>query len=249
MEKERSFGHDLEVNATHELVKAQIHIWNHLFSFINSMSLKCAIQLGIPDIIHSHGKPMTLSQLIASLPIHQSKTTPNSQVYRLMRILVNSGFFALQEVVVDTDELREGYVLTNSSKLLLRDNPLSAAPFVLAVLDPVMIQPWHSLTTWLQSEDPTPFFTTHGMEFWAYSENDPRLGRLFNDSMASDSRLVTSVVFDKCKSVFEGLESLVDLAGGTGTMAMAIARMLFLILSALCLIYLMSLPIRREVKT
>ncbi|GMN39005.1 hypothetical protein TIFTF001_008227 [Ficus carica] len=226
MEKVRSFGHDLDVNATdHELVKAQTHVWNHLFSFINSMSLKCAIQLGIPDIIHSHGKPMTLSQLIASLPIHQSKTTPNSQVYRLMRILVNSGFFALQEVVVDceTDLLEEGYVLTNSSKLLLRDNPLSVTPFFLAMLDPIMTKPWHSISTWLQSDDPTPFAATHGMEFWDYNEYDPRLGGMFNDAMASDARLVMSVVIDKCKSVFEGLESLVDLAGGTGTVAKAIA--------------------------
>ncbi|EXB67902.1 8-hydroxyquercetin 8-O-methyltransferase [Morus notabilis] len=145
------------------------------------MSLKCAIQLGIPDAIYSHGKPMTLSQLISAFPIHQNKKPDSHLIYRLMRILVNSGFFALQEVVVGkTDLLEEGYVLTNASKLLLRDNPLSVTPFLL-------------------------------------------LGNLFNEAMASDARLVTSVVIDKCKSVFEGLESLVDLAGGTGTVAKAIA--------------------------
>ncbi|KAM3326575.1 hypothetical protein P3S67_001701 [Capsicum chacoense] len=48
---------------TREVLAAQAHIWNHTFNFINSMSLKCAIQFGIPDIIHSHGRPMTLSDL------------------------------------------------------------------------------------------------------------------------------------------------------------------------------------------
>jgi hypothetical protein len=37
-----------------ELLHAQAHIWNHVFNFINSMSLKSAIELGIPDVIHDH---------------------------------------------------------------------------------------------------------------------------------------------------------------------------------------------------
>ncbi|CAJ1978868.1 unnamed protein product [Sphenostylis stenocarpa] len=41
--------------------------------------------------------------------------------------------------------------------------------------------------------------------------------------MATDSRLV-SMVIEKCKSVFEGLESLVDVGGGTGTMVKVIAE-------------------------
>ncbi|GMI70066.1 hypothetical protein like AT4G35150 [Hibiscus trionum] len=41
--------------------------------------------------------------------------------------------------------------------------------------------------------------------------------------MASDARLVSSVLIDKCKGSFEGLDSLVDVGGGTGTLAKAIA--------------------------
>jgi trans-resveratrol di-O-methyltransferase len=77
------------------LLDAQAHIWNHIFNFINSMSLKCAIELGIPDIIHNHGKPMTLSELTAALPIHPTKA---SSIYRLMRILNHSNFFALRKI-------------------------------------------------------------------------------------------------------------------------------------------------------
>uniref|UniRef100_M1DBX9 O-methyltransferase 3 n=1 Tax=Solanum tuberosum TaxID=4113 RepID=M1DBX9_SOLTU len=41
--------------------------------------------------------------------------------------------------------------------------------------------------------------------------------------MASDSRLVVSVVIENCKAVFEGLKSLVDVGGGIGIVAKVIA--------------------------
>ncbi|GLT90680.1 hypothetical protein SLE2022_086030 [Rubroshorea leprosula] len=56
-----------------ELLPTQVHAWNHILNFINSMSLKCAIDLGIPDVIHSHGYPMTVSELIAMLQINAKK--------------------------------------------------------------------------------------------------------------------------------------------------------------------------------
>ena len=42
------------------LLEAQSHLWSHTFRFINSMALKCAVELGIPDIIHKHNKPCLL---------------------------------------------------------------------------------------------------------------------------------------------------------------------------------------------
>ena len=62
------------------------------------------------------------------------------------------------------------------------------------------------------------------MTFWDYSNQEPTYANLFNDAMANDTRLVTSVVIKERKGVFEGLESLVDVGGGTGTMAKAIVN-------------------------
>ena len=112
-----------------ELLQVQAHIWNHIFNFINSISLKCTIQLGIPDIIHKHGKPMTLDELTNALPIGNAKAP---FVYRLMRILMRSGFFIEAKISQHDDE--EGYMLTTSSKLLLKDEPFS--------LTPCLILPW-----------------------------------------------------------------------------------------------------------
>ncbi|KAG8480942.1 hypothetical protein CXB51_025617 [Gossypium anomalum] len=135
-----------------ELVQAHAHVWNHVF-ISSSMSLKCAIDLGIPDVIQNHGKPMTITELVAALP------------------------------------------MLNSTKA------------------------W----AWFQNDDRTPFETAHGKNLWDYCSQDPQLNDLFNESQACDSRLITSFLVDKCKGVFEGLNSLVDVGGGIGIVAKAIA--------------------------
>ncbi|KAJ9170882.1 hypothetical protein P3X46_018946 [Hevea brasiliensis] len=203
-----------------ELLEAQSLIWNHIFNFINSMSLKCAIQLGIPDAIRNHGKPITLSELIAALTrLHPAKA---NCIPRLMRILVHSGFFARAKISQNDEE--EGFVLTNASQLLLKDHPLSVSPFLLAMLDPCLTRPWHYVSTWFLNDDPTPFATANERTIWEYAAHEPNFNNLFNEAMASDARLVMNVLINECKGVFEGLKSLVDVGGGTGTVAKAIAK-------------------------
>nr|QAX90929.1 caffeic acid O-methyltransferase [Catalpa bungei]QAX90952.1 caffeic acid O-methyltransferase [Catalpa bungei] len=206
--------------STEQLLEAQAHVWNHIFNFINSMSLKCAIELGIPNIIHKHGKPVTLSELVNALPICKSKS---QYIYRLMRVLLNSNFF-IKVNISNEDEDEERYWLTPSSHLLLKDASLTVAPFVLLVLDPVLTKPWHYLSEWLADDHHlSPFKMTHGMMFWEYAQHEPRLNNLFNEAMCSDTRLVTRVLKNyKTKQVFEGIKSLVDVGGGIGTMAKAI---------------------------
>uniref|UniRef100_A0A5B7BY72 Putative trans-resveratrol di-O-methyltransferase n=1 Tax=Davidia involucrata TaxID=16924 RepID=A0A5B7BY72_DAVIN len=202
-----------------ELLQAQAHIWNQTFNFINSASLKCAVELGIPDVIHNYGKPMTLPELVTALPINPSKARC---IYRLMRVLVHSGFFAQQKS--GGQEQEGGYLLTPTSQLLLKDEPLNARAFLLVLLDPIMTKPWHFMSDWFQNDDPNAFSTAHGRSFWDYNAQEPRLGNFFNEAMASDSRLVTNVLIKESKEVFKGLTSLVDVGGGTGTMARAIAK-------------------------
>ncbi|KAG8373810.1 hypothetical protein BUALT_Bualt11G0063800 [Buddleja alternifolia] len=195
------------IQSTSELLDAQALVWNHIYNFINSMSLKCAIQLGIPDIIHSHGTPMNLLDLTNALSINKAKSPC---VDRLMRILVHSKLFIKEE---------KGYWLTPASRLLLRNDPFSLAPYALFALDPILTDPCHHLSEWFQNDDPTPFMTTHGTTCWEHTRQNPGMNHIFNEAMASDARLVASLVIKHCKQVFEGLHSMVDVGGGTGTMA------------------------------
>nr|GME02559.1 trans-resveratrol di-O-methyltransferase-like [Ipomoea batatas] len=198
-----------------EILDAQTHIWNHIFNFINSGSLKCAVQLEIPDIIHKHGQPMTLTQLVNALPINNAKST---HLARLMRTLIHSGFF-VKTKIPESQQGSEGYALAPPSILLLKDNPLSVRPLLLAMLDPILTQPWHNMSEWFQNEDPTPFDTVHGMTLWDYFGKEPKLNHTLNDGMARDARVVMNMVVKYCRVVFEGLDSVVDVGGGIGTAA------------------------------
>ena len=205
--------------SSNELFQAQAHVWNHIFNFINSMSLKYAVQLGIPDIIHTHGKPMTLPELVAKLPVHPEKT---QYVHRLMRILVHYGFFAGQRVRQSEEE--EGFVLTDASRILLKDESFNMRPFLLVMLDQIFTRPWEYVNAWLQNDDPSPFHTAYERSVWDYVGHEPQFNNLFNEAMACDARLVSTVLVKEGKGVFEGLNSLVDVGGGTGRVAKAIAN-------------------------
>ncbi|KAJ9563678.1 hypothetical protein OSB04_008838 [Centaurea solstitialis] len=198
----------------------------HIFSFINPMSLKCAVQLQIPDIIHRHGAPMLLSELVDALSINKERS---HFVYRLMRILVHSGFFLKQKIPIterdEEEEEKEAYLLAPTSRLLLKEEPLSTRPFLLAMLDPILMDPWQNMSKWFQNDDvATPFHITHGKSLWDFASQEPRLNHFFNEALVGDARLVTNVVLKHCKGAFEGLDSIVDVGGGTGTVAKAIAK-------------------------
>ncbi|KAI9121618.1 hypothetical protein K1719_008651 [Acacia pycnantha] len=75
-----------------ELFQAQSHLYKfykHVLNALDSMSLTSALQLNIPGIIHSHGRPITLPDLLSALHIDLSKSC---HLYRLMCLLVHSGF-------------------------------------------------------------------------------------------------------------------------------------------------------------
>lgn len=200
-----------------KLLQAQTQVFNHIFSFINSMSLKCAIELCIPDVIHNYGQPIPLSKLISLLPIHPSKT---GDIYRLMRVLTHSGFFN-----VSKNDIEVMYELNDASRLLLKDHPFSMTSMLHVIHGPVLSKPWYQLSNWYKNDDPSPFHTeNNGVAFWDYASHDPNHNNLFNEAMACETRLASSVVMGKCKGVFEGLESLVDVGGGIGTITKVIAK-------------------------
>ncbi|KAI3768167.1 hypothetical protein L2E82_18623 [Cichorium intybus] len=193
-----------------EMLHSQAHIWNHIFSFINSMSLKCAIELQIPDIIDRHGAPMLLPELVEALSINKERTP---FVYRLMRILVHSGFFVKQSISTTTgneEEEREGYLLAPASQLLLKKEPFSIRPLLLFMLDPILMDPWQHMSKWFQNNDVTPFHTTYQRTFWDFASQEPKLNQFINETMASDARFVASLIIKHCAGAFEGLSSVVD---------------------------------------
>ncbi|CAK9322463.1 unnamed protein product [Citrullus colocynthis] len=218
---------DEKENKDELFVEAQAHIWNHTLKYINSMCLKCVVELGIPDILHNHGQPMSLSQLVEALHIHPSKA---QSLARLMRLLVHSGFFSQTQ-----HQVAINYGLTPSSRFLLRrktsttTKTLETLPFMFLALHQAMMAPWESMSSWLRSapEDGghSAFEMVNGKSIWKYIGDEAEFGSLFYQTMLYDSQLIGRLITSaKCGEVFEGVKSMVDVGGDDGIIAKAIVE-------------------------
>lgn len=207
---------------TKELLQAHAHVCHHINGNAISMFLKCAVELGIPDAIHAHGagKPLPLSRLVSSLPIPPSKAP---SVRRLLRLLTHKGFFTVHPDLDGSGE--DAYSLTPSSQLLLRSSPTSLASFVVGILDSSILSSFQLLSAWYRNEHAaTAAEMARGMPIWEWASANPQFNILFNEAMASDTSVVAKVLLTDCKAAFHGLRSLVDVGGGNGMFAMAIAE-------------------------
>ncbi|CAL1372570.1 unnamed protein product [Linum trigynum] len=229
-----------------ELVEAQSQIWRWTFSHLVSMSIKCAINLRIPDAVHKHGQPAaSLSELISALRIPPSKTHAFGCMMRVLSTR-STGFFSVQQRQQEEggEEEELFYSLTPASRLLLRHEHLNQASLPLLHFHPAMRDYCSVLDTWLLEEDDegtnndddnnkrTAFEVVNGASFWDYLAGSSGPARelkgLFYDCMVSDSKLVAdalvvATVGGEESLLFRGVRSFVDVAGGTGIVAAAVA--------------------------
>jgi hypothetical protein len=207
------------------MLDAELQLWNHTFGYVKSMALKAAIDLGIPEAIHQHGGTATLPQIVTRVKLHPSKTPC---LRRLMRVLTLTGVFGAQEPHDDDggcdDELV--YTLTPASRLLVGSPGQNVGPFLTLMLGPIFVSSFLDLRGWFQHEtpDPSPFKMTHGRDIWELAAHDAAFGRLFDAGMVADSSFIMDVVVRECGGVFEGISSLVDVAGGLGGATQTIAK-------------------------
>ena len=141
-----------------------------------------------------------------------------------MRLLTHAGFFSTE--INNTDNNETMYSLTSLSRILVNDNSATASfsPFLQMILDPVIMNPFQSTATWFRGDTLTPFEEAHGCTFWEKANLSPQFNNLFNAAMASDSSFTQDVLVKQCGvTLFGGMSSLVDVGGGTGTIARAIS--------------------------
>ncbi|CAN0897838.1 Probable O-methyltransferase 3 [Linum grandiflorum] len=206
----------MSVERAVELLEAQTKVWDHSLGYIYTMAVQCAIELDIPDVIQAHGRPITLADLVTALEISPEKS---SFLGRLMRVLVHLGYFKEEE---------ERYCVGPLCEFLVKCNPFHSRSFFLTTNDPVMVDPWRHMSSWFRknanpAEQP-PFSMAHGgKKIYEVVSANPRFAQLFNDGVGRDSWLFSRALVVKCKSSFEGFNSLVDVGGNVGITAMAIA--------------------------
>ncbi|XP_027081725.1 xanthohumol 4-O-methyltransferase-like [Coffea eugenioides] len=210
-------------DAASKLLHGQAQIWKQMFAFVDSMALKCAVELQIADIIHSHGRPLSLSEISSNITNSSSPSFP--YLARIMRLLVRNNIF---ESIEDVQQENGGdtpsttlYGLTTASRWLLNNNDqLSMTPFILMENHPWLLSPWHQLSTCVR-EGGIAFQKAHGKEIWDMASQNPEFNKIFNDGMECTGKITMQAILSVFKGTYwDGVESLVDVGGGTGaTMA------------------------------
>ncbi|CAO2042016.1 unnamed protein product [Urochloa humidicola] len=224
-----------------ELLQAQLELWHHAFGYVKSMALAVAIDLGIPDAIHRHGGAATLPDILDAASLCPSRL---HGLRRLMRALTVSGTFTIS---TSSDD-EAVYQLTPASRLLVTDAAAadddgegtaagSLSPVLSLVLNPFRVSALGmGIGAWFRRGDAgddkleaaaAPFAVAHGgRNMWEAAARKPAFNALVNDAMAADSRFLMRIVLRECAcaEVFRGVGSLVDVAGGLGGAATAIAR-------------------------
>ncbi|KAE8769213.1 O-methyltransferase ZRP4 [Hordeum vulgare] len=225
----------MPTSSNKELLQAHAELWDLTFSYLKSMALECAIKLGIPTAIHRCGGTASLTDLLAALPIPESK---KSYLPRLMRFLAASGIFTIDFLA--TGECANAgatvtYRLTPLSHLLVDGDDTyahqctSLSPFVLAQTNKYHVTAAMHFSDWFTSDEGSasaemPYKMAHGTDHWEIMARDPKLNQVFNAGMAADTQFAMNFIINNCGEVFEGITSIVDVAGGTGTAAREIAK-------------------------
>ncbi|KMT02325.1 hypothetical protein BVRB_9g205500 [Beta vulgaris subsp. vulgaris] len=207
------------VNEDAELLKAHAEVYNHLFAYTDTLALRSAVELHIADIIHSHGQPMSLSQIASKL---ESPSPDVTCLARVMRMLVRKNIFTVDCNQSSGEEVLYG--LTNISRWLLHDHELSLAPMFLTFTHPWIINAWYEISSSIK-EGGTPFEKAYGQSFWERASKDPEFNNMFNIGMAAATKPTLDAVVKGYKDGFSGFKgTLVDVGGGIGRMIAKIVK-------------------------
>ncbi|KAJ8452952.1 hypothetical protein Cgig2_014715 [Carnegiea gigantea] len=187
-----------------EDAQAAVNIWKYVFGFTEMAVVKCAIELGIAEVLERNGGSMTISELSSSLGC------PQPYLCRIMRFLSHRKIFKQTKTTQGT----LSYTQTPLSRQLTRMNS-----FILLESSLVMLAPWLSLSNCVRGGigNNAPFHLAHGEDVWSYAANHPSHSKLINDAMACDSRVTVPLIIKGCPSLFDGVSTVVDVGGGDGT--------------------------------
>jgi Ca2+-transporting ATPase len=139
----------------------------------------------------------------------------------------------------DAGESETVYTLTPVSSVLVGDadnKEASAASLDMSALLRLLARPSTSVSTFFSLEEwfrdggtTTLFEMAHGVPPWSFTKNDAAYNKAMNEGCAVDTSFAMDIMLkDTCRgrgvsSIFSGLTSLVDVGGGHGAAAMAIA--------------------------
>ncbi|CAO2182721.1 unnamed protein product [Urochloa humidicola] len=219
------------------LLQGYVELQQHALSHLKSMALACAAGLGIPSAIHRRGGAATISDLIAETGLPKAKLP---YLRRLMRVLTVSGIVG---TAGESSEATTVYTLTPVCRVLIHGGgggggspPSSPSCDMSALLrlltrPSTTLAPFFNLEAWFRDDTAgggrTAFEMVHGMSPWSLTKKDASFNKTLNDACVADSSMTMVAMLRQTtggNDIFRGITSLVDVGGGHGAAAIAIAR-------------------------
>ncbi|KAM3381693.1 caffeic acid 3-O-methyltransferase [Capsicum galapagoense] len=188
------------------------------------MVLKAAVELDLLEIMAKAGPGAFISpsELAAQLPTKN----PEAPVMldRMFRLLAT--YFVLNCTLrtLPDSRVERLYSLVPVCQFLTKNGDgVSIAPLLLMNQDKVLMESWYHLTDAVL-DGGVPFNKAYGMTTFEYHGTDPRFNKVFNRAMSDITTMSTKKILEDYKG-FEGLNSIVDVGGGTvATMNMIVSK-------------------------
>ncbi|XVE78675.1 hypothetical protein DITRI_Ditri13aG0165900 [Diplodiscus trichospermus] len=205
-------------------LQGQAEIFQYLDNFVESMALRCVVELGIADALnsnpHGHSHPMTLSQIAARTPF------PTLDIHRLSRVMRFLSCKKVFDATIDNESGEAMYGLTNSSKWLLTksESEKSLVPMVLLATHPCALASWNCLSKSIAEGGACGFSRAHGSDFYDFLSKNYEYKNVFSEAMACNSRVVVNAILKYYKDGFKNVGSIVDVGGGSGAAVAEIVK-------------------------
>lgn len=178
-------------------------VFGLLNSYLVARSIHVAAQLGVADVLQDG--PKAVADIAAAVGAH-----PDS-LYRLLRALVSVGVFT---------EVEPGsFALTPLGNCLREDTVPSLRSYARLFGSDIWLQTFDHFLEVVQTGRPG-FDLAHGMPRYAYLDQHPELGSLYNQAMGDISSVQIPALLAAYD--FSGIQSIVDVGGGQGGLLAAI---------------------------
>lgn len=183
----------------------QVALLNLATGHWTTQAIFVAAKLGIADLLRDGpGSPADLAQ---------SAGVDARSLFRLLRALASVGIFAEDAV--------GRFTLTPMAECLQTGTPGSVRAWALIMGESFGFTPWGELLHSVRTGE-TAFDHVHGMGFFDYLVKNPEHGRLFDESMTNFSGPEIAAIVSAYD--FSGVHTLVDIAGGHGSLLTAILQ-------------------------
>ncbi|XP_019245640.1 PREDICTED: LOW QUALITY PROTEIN: caffeic acid 3-O-methyltransferase-like [Nicotiana attenuata] len=179
------------------------------------MVLKSALELDLLELMAKAGPGAAISP--TELAAQLSTQNPEAPVMldRMLRLLATYSVLNCTLRTLSDGSVERLYSLAPVCKYLTKNaDGVSVAPLLLMNQDKVLMESWYHLKDAVL-DGGIPFNKAYGMTAFEYHGTDPRFNKVFNRGMSDHSTMSMKKILEDYKG-FEGLNSIVDVGGGTG---------------------------------